>query len=326
MKIPEYENVNLTGDELFLVEDADGTATIKARNIFNSSNILETLLNDPALPVPMRRNIYRGKNLGTSVTEEQKKAIRDGTFEGLAIGDYWMLNDNRYLVRIMDFNYYKFPKYSYNNNGLQTHELGTRDNHVVIIPDVGFTEAYLGGYAPNPVWTKGSDYLETGYANCIFRDYVMNSRLLDLSSLYGSTAAISKIYYYLSSTINTTGHVNAVKLVSDYVMLPTSMMIFGNGGSSTSNPGRDDSTNVNDYGRYALESTQLAGFRLNPGLIPLLKYSSYYEKLIMEPYWLREPVAKNLWAVVDVSGMPGWRKPGTDLASVREVYCLNGNW
>ena len=36
--------------------------------------------------------IYRGNNLGSSVTEEQWNAIQSGTFEDLYIGDYWTIS------------------------------------------------------------------------------------------------------------------------------------------------------------------------------------------------------------------------------------------
>ena len=53
----------------------------------------------------MHRNIFRGKHLGESITEEQLTAIRDGTFDGLYIGDYWEINGVRY--RIADINYWR---------------------------------------------------------------------------------------------------------------------------------------------------------------------------------------------------------------------------
>ena len=36
-------------------------------------------------------SIYRGKNLGSSVTQEQWNAIEAGTFDDLYIGDYWVI-------------------------------------------------------------------------------------------------------------------------------------------------------------------------------------------------------------------------------------------
>ena len=39
----------------------------------------------------MHRNIFRGKDLGSSITDAQLSAIRDGTFTDLYVGDHWTL-------------------------------------------------------------------------------------------------------------------------------------------------------------------------------------------------------------------------------------------
>ena len=65
-------------------------------------------------------NIFRGKNLGTTITNDQKRAIHTGSFDDLYIGDYWVLNNIVY--RIADFNYWSY--------------IGTVINkHVILIPD-----------------------------------------------------------------------------------------------------------------------------------------------------------------------------------------------
>lgn len=50
------------------------------------------------------RMIWGGRNLGTSVTAEQKAAIRNGTFDNLYVGDYWVINGITW--RIWDINYF----------------------------------------------------------------------------------------------------------------------------------------------------------------------------------------------------------------------------
>ena len=47
-------------------------------------------------------SIFRGKNLGTQVTDEQYQAIQGGTFEDLYVGDYWMINDTLYRIAGFD--------------------------------------------------------------------------------------------------------------------------------------------------------------------------------------------------------------------------------
>ena len=46
--------------------------------------------------------IYRGKNLGTSVTTAQYNAIKAGTFDDLYIGDYWVINGKTWRIAAFD--------------------------------------------------------------------------------------------------------------------------------------------------------------------------------------------------------------------------------
>lgn len=75
------------------------------------------------LPPEMHRNIFQGKSLGESITEEQLTAIRDGTVDGLYIGDYWEINGVRY--RIADINYWRNVGYP------ET----VQKPHILIVPD-----------------------------------------------------------------------------------------------------------------------------------------------------------------------------------------------
>lgn len=50
-------------------------------------------------------SIFRGKNLGTSYTSAMSKAIQDGTFDDLYVGDYLTINGTVY--RIAGFNIIK---------------------------------------------------------------------------------------------------------------------------------------------------------------------------------------------------------------------------
>ena len=42
--------------------------------------------------VEQRRNIFRGKNLGTAFTSAQKAEIKAGTFKGFFIGTFFICN------------------------------------------------------------------------------------------------------------------------------------------------------------------------------------------------------------------------------------------
>ena len=90
-------------------------------------------------------SIYRGKNLGTSVTAEQYKAISNGTFAGLYVGDYWVISGVTY--RIAGFDYY-----------LHNGDTDTTKHHAVIVPDENMGSAQMNTcllYTSNPKQGRG---------------------------------------------------------------------------------------------------------------------------------------------------------------------------
>lgn len=93
--------------------------------------------------------IYRGKNLGTSVSAEQYAAIAAGTFDDLYIGDYWVIN-NIYW-RIAAFDYY-----------LNTGDTACTTHHITLVPDSSLynhvmndTNITTGGYVGSKMYTTG---------------------------------------------------------------------------------------------------------------------------------------------------------------------------
>ena len=91
--------------------------------------------------------IYRGKNLGTSVTNAQYSAIKDGTFDDLYIGDYWTIGGVNY--RIAAFDYF-----------LHTGDTECTKHHVVIVPEKNLYNAQMntsnttaGGYVGSAMYT-----------------------------------------------------------------------------------------------------------------------------------------------------------------------------
>lgn len=96
-------------------------------------------------------SIYRGKDLGTSVTPEQYARIADGTFEDMYIGDYWTINGTTYLIAA--FNYY------YN-----TGDSALTENHVTLVPAGRMYSHRMnpentteGGYVGSEMYATGLD-------------------------------------------------------------------------------------------------------------------------------------------------------------------------
>ena len=116
-------------------------------------------------------SIYRGKNLGTSVTTKQYTDISNGTFEDMYIGDYWTINSTVY--RIAAFNYY-----------MQKGDTATTVNHITLVPDVSMythvmndTDITTGGYMDSKMYTTGLAQAKTTIKNA-FSGHVLNHRKL----------------------------------------------------------------------------------------------------------------------------------------------------
>ncbi len=80
-------------------------------------------------------SIYRGKFLGNSVTAAQWEAISNGTFTDMFVGDYWIINNVKYVIADFD------PYYRCGDNISLGH-------HIAVIPE---------SYMVSAPWNAGSN-------------------------------------------------------------------------------------------------------------------------------------------------------------------------
>lgn len=113
---------------------------------------------------------YRGKYLGSAVTDEQWEAIKDGTFNGLYIGDYWTIDGINY--RIAAFDYY-----------LNMGDTACTAHHVVIVPDANmYTYAMhtstdiSGAYVGSKMYTAGLAAAKTTITAAFGSGNILNHR------------------------------------------------------------------------------------------------------------------------------------------------------
>lgn len=116
-------------------------------------------------------SIFRGKNLGTSVTSEQYQNISNGSFKDLYIGDYWVINGIRW--RIAAFDYY----YNCGDTNFAKH-------HVVIVPDSSLysyqmnnTDTTEGGYAGSKMYTEGLTEAKATIESAFGASHVLSHRI-----------------------------------------------------------------------------------------------------------------------------------------------------
>lgn len=159
------------------------------------------------MSVIMRRNIYRGKNLGTSVTPAQKTAITTGTFEDMYVGDYWVING--VIWRIADINYW------YNCG-----DTSFTKNHLVMVPDsplyatkMNETDITTGGYVGSKMYTEGLNQAKTTIQTA-FRDLLLTHREILINAVtngYPSGGA------WLNSTVEL---MNEIMVYGSYINTP----------------------------------------------------------------------------------------------------------
>lgn len=163
VNLSELTQVNalVSGNKL-LVGTTEGNKAIAAEDA------LFAML-DSFAPVELRRVLFRGKNLGTALTAAQKAAIKDGSFKGMFLGDYWVIGGRTW--RIVDMDYW----YNCGDTAFTSH-------HLVIMPDEALYNAQMnttnvttGGYVGSEMYKKNLANAKT-IVNAAFQGSVLTHR------------------------------------------------------------------------------------------------------------------------------------------------------
>ena len=180
-------------------------------------------------------SIFRGKNLGTSVTAAQYAAISAGTFDDLFIGDYWVIGGVNY--RIAAFDYY-----------LRCGDTDLNTHHGVIGPDSNLynhvmndTNTTDGGYMGSKMYTEGLNQAKTTI-KAAFPNHVLKHRV------------------YLTNAVSN-GKPSAGAWCDSEVELMNEQMVYG---GAVFMPGCDGTTVPTNY---RVEKSQLPLFAHRPDLI-----------------------------------------------------------
>lgn len=158
----------LSGTDATLTQEgkaADAKATGDALNSLKTD--IDPLLYDNA---GAHNAIYRGKNLGASVTAAQWASIKAGTFGDLYIGDYWTIGGVTY--RIAAFDYY-----------LRAGDTDMTTHHVTLVPDASMyshamndTNVTTGGYVGSKMYTTGLADAKTTINNAFGSAHILTHR------------------------------------------------------------------------------------------------------------------------------------------------------
>lgn len=174
--------LSVTGTEQMLIHDGNGVKVITVENLHKGLQAdIDSVRNVLADGAAAHNCIYRGKNLGTSVTVEQYAAISSGKFTDLYIGDYWVIKGVTY--RIAAFDYY----YNCGDTNFTKH-------HVVIVPDTSLYKAQMntsnvttGGYTGSAMYKSNLAQAKTTIKAAFGSAHVLTKRELLTNAVNGNT-------------------------------------------------------------------------------------------------------------------------------------------
>ena len=307
----------IVGPSAYGVAVAEGYTGTKAQwlNSLKAAGELTTLLGRTEIltyhSAGAHNALYRGKNLGNTLTDAQSAAIRAGTFEDLYHGDYWaMTTQYTYYVATGDQTAQNGKTYFADVNGTA---LATQPTVGDDISEAGYYEAVTATATVNwriadldYYWRAGDTELTTHHAVIVPDTSLYSVRMNPTnitegahvgSEMYTKNLARAKALITAAFGAN---HIlthraylqNAVKdgkpsggaWLNSTVELMTESIVYG--GRHFSSGSQDGGDTI--YNRYNIDKTQLNLFRHRPDLISNRQW-----------YWLRDVVSGACFASVN---------------------------
>ena len=234
-------------------------------------------------------SIYRGKNLGSSVSAAQWAAISAGTFDDLFIGDYWTIGGVTWRIAAFDY---------WINNG----DTACYTHHVVIIPDSNI----LVADGSTTHWLHSSNDTSGGYVGTDFYAGTNgnNGKATCRSaaqSAFGSGHILTHREYLTNACTN--GKPSAGGWYDSDIEIPNERMIYGNAPFSPVSDGSTVPAN------YTIDNAQLPLFAHD--------HSRICNRAI---WWLRDPVSGTLFAIVYGYGGCNYNGASGAHVGVRPVF------
>lgn len=251
---PETTSVS-DGDYLYVWQGN----TLKRVSAKNLTSGLSTLANNGAYA---HNSVARGANLGSSLTDEQSAAIRDGSFRGMYLLDYWTINSIKW--RIMAFDYY----YGTGDRTCTTHQ-------VVVVPDgqidtaaYNSTNTTAGGYV-------GSELYKTG----------LNKAKTIITAAFGSGHILTHRNVLVNAVTN--GIPSGAAWYDSTVELMTEANVYGTKHWAASAHGEDSGVDFD-----TVDKSQYPGFAVAPSL----------QTVPNQWLWLRDVASASCFADANGSG------------------------
>lgn len=180
-----YENGKKMGDLTVITEAADSAkmyihdgSGIKSITVGNLKKDIKALISAAQSTIDAiattgagaHNSIYRGKNLGTSVSAAQFAAIKAGTFDDMYIGDYWVIGGVTYRIAAFDYYY-------------RTGDTSCESHHVTLVPDgnmythvMNDTNVTTGAYVGSKMYTEGLNQAKETINAAFGSAHILNHR------------------------------------------------------------------------------------------------------------------------------------------------------
>ena len=233
--------------------------------------------------------VYRGKNLGSAVTDEQWAQIGAGTFGDLFIGDYWIINGITWRIAAFDY-WHRFG------------DAECTSHHVVIVPDsnllnvdgstthwMNATETTSGAYVGSDFYTGNNG--NTGKAQC--RSMAQ--------SAFGSAHILTHKEYLQNAVIN--GYESSGAWYDSDIEIMSENMVYGCGVFG------NQSSGTNIPAAYTIDNAQLPLFALDHSKICNRTH-----------WWLRSVVSASGFAFVSDSGVANYAGASFAWVGVRPAF------
>ena len=194
----------------------------------------------------IHNSIFRGKCLGSSVTDAQKAAIAAGTFDDMYVGDYWTIGGVNW--RIAHFDYW-----------LRCGDAECTKHHVVIVPDTCLYNAQMHNTSSGQYEGGAANTTEGGYIGTDMYKTGLNQAKATINNAFGAAHVLSHRELLVNAVTN--GRPSNHAWYDSTVELMNEPMVYG---SYIFTPACDGT--VISY-RYTIDKSQLALFALRPDLI-----------------------------------------------------------
>lgn len=207
--------------------DSTETGITKINEKFTNSGSLYGMVNNTNVGV--HNSLYRGASLGSSVTP-YLQAIRNGSFSGLYLGDYWTYAGVTW--RIVAFNYF-----------INIGEPPFRQNHIVVVPDNSLFKEAWSTTIPD----------QRSYVDSTLNQSTMTQASRMAESLFNRSNMVG-VWTRVATGYDGNGAVKDWRWYNPHINIMDEAMLWG-------------SSIFDDSLSRGIHHNQFPAFRLNPALV-----------------------------------------------------------